>query len=1025
MKKILKIAGITLASIVGLALIAVVVAVAVVTSSGRLTDLVKKYAPEFVNCEIKLEKADLTLIKTFPNIGLEIDHVALLNPMEGTSDTLANIDKLIVSADAKRFLNDKEIVVKQCILDHAFVNVFFDAEGNSNLNVFNVSDSEDSTSSSFNYLVNLEEVKMIDTRLVYNDLRSDMRASTDGLNLRVKGKMTDNDIDADLDMSVVSLAFTTPSLKAFANDFSLSFDGNMKDFDLLDGTLEMASPAFSLALAEDYLDNDAFSLHAPLNFSLATLSGHFDDAIVGLNDYQIHINGDAGMAENGDINLDLGVETNTLVIEDVLTYLPEKVQKSLSSIDYSGKITITEAQVKGVFSDSLMPLITAKVLTDKASVNIPSLPYPFTDVDLEAFISLNLNEKSDVTINQLKAKFNQTDLNADGLVSDVTDDLAIDLNVKADLPMKDIKGFLPKNISLGGRTDVNLKAKFTLDQLMKSLDDYNLNRLVADGSLKIKDFDFKMDTIHASAPVLDVKLTLPASRKGKNRSGAYVDLASSTLKAKVGNDIDATLNGFHLAANADKFKGQLEQMVLNAALDMTALNLSYDTIKVNAATPAITLVTIPAKQKSGLNADVTFSSKNLVANMGQAYSLNTNRLSVDASAHQDKNKTDILNKWNPTADFSLTDATVKVDGIDEPINISNIDFLFNSHELGFRKSTFRIGNSDISLEGNVVGIKEWIEDHKNLMKGEMQLTSNMLDINEIMDLTSGLGRNDDEQETEKEEATEDNPFMVPEGIDFTFGIKTKKSLYDNFDLNDLSGSMTVKDGTLILQEIGFTNKAAEMQLTAMYESPRKNNLFLAMDFHLLNVQISDLLHMVPYIDTLVPMLKTFDGQAEFHIDAQTNLKSNYAPKISTLRAAADIEGQNLSVNDKFAFTKITDLLQVSSDGEYRIDSLDVQLTAFKDEIDLWPSQIAIGKYKVTVDGRMNLDQTGEYHLSVTETPLPVRMGLKISGPFSNLKFDVESCKFPNLYKPNKRNDTEQMYFDLKKKIADSLKANVR
>ncbi len=1025
MKKALKITGITLASIVGLALIAVVVAVSVVTSSGRLTSMVKKYAPEFVNCEIKLEKADLTLIKTFPNIGLEIDHVALINPMEGTSDTLANIDKLIVSADAKKFLKNKEIEVKQCILNHAFVNVFFDADGNSNLNVFNTSDSEDTTSSSFNYLVNLEEVKLNDTRLVYEDLRSDMHASASGLNLCVKGNMNDKDIDADLDMDMASLALTMPSLTTLANHLTLDFDGNLNDFDQLKGTLNLASPDISLALAEDYLSNDALSINAPLELSLSSLSGHLSEAVIGLNDYQIHLNGDAAMADNGDINLDLDVTTNTLVIEDVLTYLPDNVQESLSSIDYSGKITITEAQVNGTFNDSLMPLITAKVITDKATVNIPSLPYPFTDVDLDAFIDLNLNEKSDVTINQLNAKFNQTDLNVNGLVSDVTDDLAFDLNVKADLPMKDLKGFLPKNISLGGRTDVNLKAKFTLDQLMKSLDDYNLNRLVADGTLKIKDFDFKMDTIHASAPALDVKLTLPASRKGKNRSGAFVDLASSNLKAQVGNDIDATLNGFHLAANADKFKGQIEQMILNAALDMSALDLTYDTIKVNAATPAITFVTTPTKQKSGLNASVTFDSKQLAANMGQAYSLSTKSLSVDATAQQNKNKTDFLNQWNPTADFSLTDATVKVDGIDENILISNIDFLFNSHELGFRKSTFRIGKSDISLEGNVIGIKEWIEDHKNLMKGEMQLTSNMLDINEIMDLTSGLGSDGEEQATEKEDNSEDNPFMVPEGIDFTFGIKTKKSLYDNFDLNDLSGSMTVKDGTLILQEIGFTNKAAEMQLTAMYESPRKNNLFLAMDFHLLNVQISDLLHMVPYIDTLVPMLKTFDGQAEFHIDAQTNLKSNYSPKISTLRAAADIEGRNLTVNDKFTFTKITDMLQVSNDGEYRIDSLDVQLTAFKNEIDLWPSQIAIGKYKVTVDGRMNLDQTGEYHLSVTQTPLPVRMGLKISGPFNNLKYDVESCKFPNLYKPDKRSDTEQMYSELKKKIADSLKANVR
>ena len=230
-----------------------------------------------------------------------------------------------------------------------------------------------------------------------------------------------------------------------------------------------------------------------------------------------------------------------------------------------------------------------------------------------------------------------------------------------------------------------------------------------------------------------------------------------------------------------------------------------------------------------------------------------------------------------------------------------------------------------------------------------------------------------------------------------------------------------------MQEIGFTNKAAEMQLTAMYQSPRKNNLFLAMDFHLLNVQINDLLHMIPYIDTLVPMLKTFDGQAEFHIGAETNLKANYEPKISTLRAAADIEGKNLTVNDKFAFTNITDKLKVSTDGEYRVDSLDVQLTVFKDEIDLWPSQIAIGKYKVTVDGRMNLDKDGEYHFSVTETPvfLPNRMGLKLSGPINDLEYELERPKFPTLYKPSKRNDREEMYYELKKKIADRLKENVR
>ncbi|MCR5014845.1 MAG: hypothetical protein K6A28_08755, partial [Bacteroidales bacterium] len=111
--------------------------------------------------------------------------------------------------------------------------------------------------------------------------------------------------------------------------------------------------------------------------------------------------------------------------------------------------------------------------------------------------------------------------------------------------------------------------------------------------------------------------------------------------------------------------------------------------------------------------------------------------------------------------------------------------------------------------------------------------------------------------------------------------------------------------------------------------------------------------------------------------------------------------------------------------EYKIDSIDIQLTAFRDEVDLWPFQIAIGDYKATVDGHYNLNTIGEYHISVTETPLPTRLGLKISGPLNNLSYSLEPCKYPNLYRPERRSETEEMVMELKKMIADRLKANVQ
>ena len=1034
MKKALKIAGITLASLVGLILIVAVVASILITSSGWLTKQVKKYAPRYINCEIELGKADLTLFKTFPEVGIEIENVALINPMPGSpSDTLANIDHLTVVLDIKKLLRDDEIIIKKCILEDALVNLYTDAEGKQNFDVFNTGDDSDTTQSSFDYLVDIEEVKVKNTTLLYTDASNGMQARADGFNLDLTGNFKDNDICAKLDMNAQGVGLNMNSIKLAVNDLKLDFDGDVKQMDQIEGNLKVSTPDICLNLGEDYLHHDTLDLDLPLKFGLNDMKGHLNPAQIALNHYLVNVAGDAEIAENGDVNLDLALSTNTLIIEDVLTYLPQYVQEQLSGTEYKGKLNITEAQVVGTLNDSLMPLITAKVNTDKATFINPSLPYPLTQIDIDGLLTLNLNEnKNNFVVNSLNAKFNQSSLTANGVVGDLLDDISLKLNVKGDVPMTDLKGFLPRNMKLGGRTDLNLDMDFTLDQLYKTLDDYNVNRLVAKANLKVKNFAFDMDTIHLTAPLLNANLVLPASAKEKGRKGAYIALSSGQMKAIMGKTLNADLKNPDIKLSADNLKGGMEKIDLKADLHLSYLDVVYDTIVAQINAPVITFLTTPDKKSKGLKARVGLVGKDITARMGKSYALNSNALKVDASVNQNKNKTDFLNQWNPSADFTLSNAVVQMADLDEDIHINNIDFLFNSTELDFKKSSFRIGQSDFSLQGSVIGIKEWVEDHKNLMKGEMQLSSNYLDLNEIMDLTSGLGHSDAESPSTGAETSaiepenkEDNPFMVPEGIDFSFILNTKRALFDNFDLNSLSGTMTVKDGTLILQEIGFTNKAAEMQLTAMYQSPRKNNLFLAMDFHLLKVQINDLLTMIPYIDTLVPMLKTFDGQAEFHIGAETNLKSNYEPKISTLRAAADIEGKNLTVNDKFTFTKITDMLDVSTNGLYRVDSLDVQLTAFKNEIDLWPSQIAIGKYKVTVDGRMTLDQRGEYHLSVTQSPLPVRLGLKISGPLNQLEYKLEDCKYPNLYKPNKRNDTEQMYYGLKKKIADRLKSNVR
>ena len=1027
MKKALRITGITLASLVGLVLIVVGIAVAMVTSSGRLTQMIKQYAPQFVNCEMELGRANLTLFKNFPNVGVGIEHVALINPMAGSpSDTLANIDELTVGLDIKKLLKEKKIVVRQCVLEKAFVNIYTDSLGNSNLNVFNTKDSADTTNIPFDYLVDIEEIKLKNSTAFITDERSELWIQVKGLDLNLKGKFQDNDLSAELGMKVDDFYLLNYATPFGLKKVNIGFIGGMKQLDQIEGVVTLDTREIQLTPDGSLPLDEPLSIVFPFQFSMKNLTGHYDKGQASFKDYCIYVHGDVEIAENGELVFDFDMNSNTVALENILSYLPEELQKKLNLKGTKDILDLTAASAKVAINSGQLPFVFINIQANDLDVNVSSLSYPFLALNCDVLLAIDLSKitSDSIGVNNLTARLYHSTLNVNGGVSDLSGDVLLKLNAKGDVPFSDIKAFLPKTMKLNGHTYFNLTTDFTVDKLKKTLEDYNLNRLSAKADLKFKNLAFDMDTIHAATPQFDVSLVLPASLKQKGKTGAYVAVGSKALDARMGERLNANMKNADIRLFADNFNEGIEDIKLDATMKFGELGMVYDAFVAALKQTNLTLTTLPKKDTKGLNARLAFDSGDVEANSGEGYALSTHSLYVETSVQQNANKTGLLDQWNPDAKFTLGNAEVKIDGLDENIHISNINFLLNPDMLDFKKCTFRLGQSDLSLQGRVIGFKDWMENHRNTMKGDFRLNTDLLNVKEIVQLINGLNITKDPK-PKKAESDEISPFIVPTGIDLTIDVNTKKTVYGSVDFSDLSGTITMKDSTLILNELSFINKAADMQLSALYQSLDKDNLFFAMDFHLMNAQFKDLLHIIPYFDTLVPMLKTFDGKGEFNIDVATNLKSNYHPVLSTMYAVADFKGKNLTVNDHFTFTKITDLLGVSTNGDYRVDTLDVQLTFSDSQLNIWPSQIAIGKYSAIADGYLTLDKNAEFHIALTESPIPAPLGLKLSGPLDKLKFDFEASKYPNHYTRIKRSERKEFHQNFRKLILEKLRERKR
>lgn len=1025
MKKGWKIALISLGSLIGVVIIVVVVACWVIFTPARLTSIVNKLSADYLTCENHFERVDLTLFKTYPNVGLDVEDVVLINPYTLPdsnalaakavhNDTLAHIGSLTVGIDLRAFLKDRSIVVRQVRLDNAKANLYTAPDGWSNLSIFKPSEKdslEEKSSSKLPETIQLEKISLNDLSAQYCNLQQNMLAQVDDADLSLKGSLLNSHLDADMSLDiaqvVVHMLDSVGAEKIYANldKVTLSFDGQGVT-DNLDGKLKLSVPNGDFVMggkrytteAMQQSRKDLLSLslpfHANLDNKTFTLGEKTELSLVG---YDLGVWGDVALAqEETPMNVDLHYAVDQWQVADLLAVLPPFITKSLKGMAVDAKASI-HGSAKGVVASGRLPLIDADVTLEKGSFSAPKmLPMPVKDIRAQLSANLNLSSDSaykgpsNVQIANFSAKVKKTNLAVNGVVQDLLGDMLVDANVKGDINLPDLRPFLPDTmpIVLNGSSKANLKVKSRLSNLTK----LNLNKVVASGTLNFSKLDVLYDSIHAVSPKLNVALSLPTKK----------------TSTKVSELLGARITGGKL--NVEMLSNGLIAQVENPDIQVGMPNI------------------LDKKQAMAAAFNIKFSKVDAKMDSLLVYS---DTLKLKGSVKNDKSKDNVLKQWNPDVDIDIHRGVLTMAGMSDPLRLTDFEFNYKPEVVQIAQADILWGVSDYHLRGKVYGLENWLS-HTEMLTGDLSFTSKYADIDQLMNILSGMGTDKDtlaQQRVEDNVPKEANPFIVPKDVDVKFNTHINRCVAFGNDLNDLAGTVTVNDGTAILEQVGFTCKAARMELTGVYRSPRVNNLFVGLDFHLLDIQIEELLDMIPTIDTLVPMLSAFQGKANFHLAAECNLNAFYKPKMSTLIGAAAISGQDLVIMDNASLAQIAKLLQFKNwrekDNNIGVDSISVEAQVFRKEIIVYPFLLNLHNYQLCIGGRHTLSNDCNYHLELLKCPLPARLSVDVNGNLKKPNISLGKIQYADLYEPEKQSYLESRTLEVKRLVRKHLEANVR
>lgn len=82
------------------------------------------------------------------------------------------------------------------------------------------------------------------------------------------------------------------------------------------------------------------------------------------------------------------------------------------------------------------------------------------------------------------------------------------------------------------------------------------------------------------------------------------------------------------------------------------------------------------------------------------------------------------------------------------------------------------------------------------------------------------------------------------------------------------------------------------------------------------------------------------------------------------------------------------------------------------------------KYKAVVGGRHNMDMSFNYHISLVDSPIPIKLGVDVSGTMDDLKYRPAKCKYGEMYRPVARGEVKNKQLELRRIIRESLIQNV-
>ena len=309
-----------------------------------------------------------------------------------------------------------------------------------------------------------------------------------------------------------------------------------------------------------------------------------------------------------------------------------------------------------------------------------------------------------------------------------------------------------------------------------------------------------------------------------------------------------------------------------------------------------------------------------------------------------------------------------------PIQLNKADFQFTPQAITMAELNCLLGKSDINGSGTIENYIPYTFIDDATLKGAMAINSNLMDLDELSgpeEEASEEGAETESSETaEGAETSEEDEVVAPDSsegaievpgdIDFVLTSNFKKVLYDNMEMTDMIGKITVKDQKVSMDNLDMNMLGGSLNMNGYYETTDLTKPTIDFTMAIKRFDVPQTYTTFNSVKEMAPIAENASGAFSTSMKLVCALDGNMEPIYETMTGGGDMQTHMVKISDSETLNKVADALKKDDLRTLVLNDVNITYEFIEGRVHVKPFDMKLGDLNANVSGSNGFDQTLDY-----------------------------------------------------------------